>query len=56
MIYNRGQRVDYDTWAQMGCRGWSYDDILPFLKQIENTDIGDDKFRGRSGPIWVNEA
>jgi len=56
VIYNRGQKIDYDTWAQMGCRGWSYDDVLPFLKQIENTNIGDDKFRGRSGPIRVNEA
>ena len=56
MIYNRGQRIDYDTWAQMGCRGWSYDDVLPFLKQIERTDIGDDRYRGRSGPILVNEA
>jgi len=56
VIYNRGQRIDYDTWAQMGCRGWSYDDVLPFLKQIESTDIGDDQYRGRSGPIRVNEA
>ena len=56
VIYNRGQRIDYDTWAQMGCRGWGYDDVLQFLKRMENTDIGDDKFRGRSGPIRVNQA
>jgi choline dehydrogenase len=56
VIYNRGQRIDYDTWGQMGCRGWSYDDVLPFLKRIENTDIGDDEFRGRDGPIRVIEA
>ncbi|APZ55284.1 GMC family oxidoreductase [Salipiger abyssi] len=55
-IYNRGQRVDYDTWAQMGCRGWGYDDILPYLKKLESTDIGEDKYRGRSGPIRVTEA
>lgn len=55
-IYNRGQRIDYDTWAQMGCRGWSYDDVLPYLKKLESTDIGDDKYRGRSGPIRVTEA
>jgi choline dehydrogenase len=55
-IYNRGQALDYDTWAQMGCRGWSFDDILPFLKKIERTEIGSDEFRGRSGPIRVTEA
>lgn len=56
VIYNRGQRLDYDTWVQMGCRGWSYDDLLPYLKKIENTDLGDDEYRGRDGPIRVNEA
>jgi len=55
-IYNRGQSADYDTWAQMGCRGWSYDDVLPFLKKIETTELGDDAYRGRSGPIRVTEA
>jgi len=46
-IYNRGQRIDYDTWAQMRCRGWGYDDVLPYLKKLESTKIGDDKYRGR---------
>ncbi len=55
-IYNRGQKADYDTWGQMGCRGWSFEDVLPFLKKIESTDIGDDAHRGRSGPIRVTEA
>jgi len=32
-IYNRGQKADYDTWGQMGCRGWSFEDVLPFLKK-----------------------
>jgi choline dehydrogenase len=55
-IYNRGQQLDYDTWAQMGCRGWSYDDVLPFLKKLESTKLGDDAYRGRGGPIRVTEA
>ena len=29
MVYVRGQPRDYDIWAQMGCAGWSYDDVLP---------------------------
>jgi choline dehydrogenase len=53
MIYNRGQKGDYNTWAQMGCKGWSYEDVLPYFKKIESTEIGDDAFRGRSGPIKV---
>ncbi|WP_419906287.1 GMC family oxidoreductase [Hoeflea sp.] len=55
-IYNRGQKLDYDTWAQMGCRGWGYDDVLPYMKKLESTNVGDDKYRGRSGPIHVNVA
>jgi choline dehydrogenase len=56
MIYNRGHRQDYDVWAQMGCRGWSYDDVLPYFKKVESTDIGDDHYRGRHGPIRVSQA
>ncbi len=53
-IYNRGQRRDYDTWAQMGCTGWSYDDVLPFFKKLESSEIGSAEYRGRSGPIRVS--
>ena len=56
MVYNRGQKTDYDTWAQMGCRGWSYEDVLPFFKKLECFEGGSDAFRGRSGPIRVNTA
>ncbi|WP_028717189.1 GMC family oxidoreductase [Paracoccus sp. J39] len=55
-VYNRGQPIDYDTWAQMGCRGWSYADVLPFYKKMESTSLGKDEFRGRTGPIHVNQA
>lgn len=53
-IANRGQRRDYDAWAQMGCRGWSYDDVLPYFKKLEKTSIGRDEDRGRSGPIRIS--
>lgn len=55
-IYNRGQKVDYDTWAQMGCRGWSYDDVLPYFKRLETTTLGEDAYRGRSGPLKVTQS
>lgn len=55
IIYNRGQKIDYDTWAKLGCTGWSYAEVLPYLKKIESTDIGSDEYRGRTGPIKVME-
>jgi choline dehydrogenase len=49
----RGQAQDFDTWAQMGNRGWSYRDVLPFFKRMESYADGDDDFRGRDGPLRV---
>tara|TARA_B100001057_G_scaffold302616_1_gene302815 strand:- start:124 stop:1776 length:1653 start_codon:yes stop_codon:yes gene_type:complete len=55
-IYNRGQRLDYDTWAQRGNRGWGYADILPYFKKCEQRiGIGDDMFRGRDGSLQVTD-
>lgn len=53
MAFVRGQAQDFDTWAQMGNQGWSYDDVLPFFKRMENFQGGDDMYRGRAGPIRV---
>ena len=36
MLYVRGAPADFDGWAQMGCRGWSYDDVLPYFKKSEH--------------------
>lgn len=52
-ICNRGQRADYETWAQMGCRGWSYEEVLPYFKKLESSEIGSDDYRGRTGPIKI---
>lgn len=56
IIYNRGQCDDYDGWAAMGCKGWSFKDVLPLFRKIESTAIGEDRYRGRSGPVKVVEA
>lgn len=56
IIYNRGQRVDYDTWAKLGCKGWSFTEVLPYFKKIEKTSLGDDEYRGRNGLVSVGEA
>lgn len=55
-IYNRGQRADFDTWAQFGNRGWGYADILPYFKRTERRlGDGDDTFRGRDGGLTVTD-
>jgi choline dehydrogenase len=53
MAFVRGQAQDFDTWAQMGNQGWSYDDVLPLFRRMERYDGGDATFRGRDGPLIV---
>lgn len=55
MVFVRGQAQDYDHWAQLGNRGWSYRDVLPFFKAMERYEGGDDEWRGRSGPLRVTD-
>ena len=40
MLYVRGQPRDYDVWAQLGCTGWSFSDVLPYFKKSENWEKG----------------
>ncbi len=54
MIFLRGHALDYETWAQEGCRGWSYADVLPYYKRLESFDGGDATYRGRSGAVRVS--
>ena len=55
-IYNRGQRQDFDTWAQYGNRGWGYADVLPYFKRLERRiGDGDATFRGRDGSLTVTD-
>ena len=56
MLYVRGQARDYDIWAQLGNRGWSYSDVLPYFKRSENREGGGDKFHGESGPLNVADV
>lgn len=55
-IYNRGQHQDFDTWAQLGNRGWGYPDVLPYFKRLEQRiGDGDEAFRGRDGSLTVTD-
>jgi len=55
-IYNRGQRMDFDGWAQRGNVGWGYADVLPYFQRCERKiGDGDDFFRGRTGELAVTD-
>src|ERR1700676_4181887 len=51
LIYIRGQPEDYDHWAQLGNRGWSWDDVLPVFKRSENWQGEENAWRGKDGPL-----
>lgn len=53
MLYVRGQARDYDGWAQLGNRGWSYEDVLPYFRKSENNERLSDEFHGSGGPLNV---
>lgn len=56
MLYVRGNPADFDGWAQMGCRGWSFDDVLPFFRKSEDYKQGaDPEYRGKGGPLKVED-
>ena len=55
MIYMRGQAADYDQWRQMGNEGWSWDDVLPYFKNMEDSYEGENKFHGSGGEWKVNQ-
>ena len=56
MLYVRGAPADFDNWAQMGCRGWSYDEVLPYFRKAETyVQGGDPEVRGQSGPLKVED-
>lgn len=55
MVYIRGSRQDYDTWAQMGCRNWSYDKVLPVFRNLENNQRLSGEFHGTGGELRVSD-
>jgi len=56
MMYIRGHALDYDRWAQAGCRGWAYADVLPYFRKMECHPAGADAYHGDSGPLNVTLA
>ena len=55
MIYMRGQPEDFDGWAEAGCTGWGWDDVLPYFKSCEDQERGTDAYHGTGGPVAVSD-
>jgi choline dehydrogenase len=53
MLHVRGNAIDFNTWAQLGNRGWGFDDVLPYFQKSETFERGGDALRGSSGPLNV---
>ena len=55
MIYTRGHPLDYDEWAQLGCTGWGWQDVLPYFRRAEGNQRGADAWHGADGPLTVSD-
>jgi choline dehydrogenase len=56
LVFVRGQQLDYDTWGQLGNRGWSYDDVLPMFRRMEDYEHESNDLRSQGGPLKVSKA
>ena len=55
MIYMRGQKEDWDHWAALGNRGWSWDDVLPLFRRIEDYERGEEDGYGAGGELRIED-
>ena len=56
MVYVRGHARDFDTWEEMGARGWGYRHVLPYFKRMETSHGGEEGWRGTDGPLHVTRG
>jgi len=52
----RARASDFERWGARGIGGWSFDEVLPFFRKLENTPTGDDAWHGRSGPLPIRQT
>lgn len=55
MLYVRGHRGDYDEWANLGCDGWSWEEVLPYFLRAEGNQRGGNALHGAAGPLQVGD-
>ncbi|RTM02175.1 MAG: choline dehydrogenase [Hyphomicrobiales bacterium] len=56
MVYVRGHAHDFDHWAEQGAAGWGFADVLPYFKRMEDSDGGENGWRGHGGPLHVQRG
>ncbi len=56
MAWFRGVPLDYDGWAKRGMTGWGWDDVLPFFRRAEDSELGASALHGTGGPMPVTTA
>jgi len=56
LLYIRGQHADYDGWRQLGCEGWSWNDVHPYFRRAQHQERGGDEFHGTGGPLNVSDV
>lgn len=56
MLYVRGHPQDYDQWSQLGARGWSYDNVLPYFIKSEGSERDASTYHGTTGPLKVSRS
>jgi len=55
LIFVRGQREDYDHWAQLGNTGWDWDSVLPYFMKSEHNSRGASETHSDKGPLWSSD-
>jgi choline dehydrogenase len=55
LVFLRGAPSDYDGWEDLGAKGWSYRDVLPYFKRMEHNVRGADAWRGQGGPMCISD-
>ncbi|PZF78872.1 choline dehydrogenase [Aestuariivirga litoralis] len=56
MVYVRGHAKDFDTWEEMGAKGWGFRHVLPYFKRQESCPDGEDGWRGTKGPLHIKRG
>jgi choline dehydrogenase len=56
MVYIRGNALDYDNWEKLGAKSWSYADCLPYFRKAQCHELGENEYRGGSGPLNVSRG
>jgi 4-pyridoxate dehydrogenase len=56
MAFTRGNPADFDHWEELGAKGWSFRDVLPYFRKLETWQGGESEWRGGSGPVGVEFA